>query len=108
MRLEILEDSEDNRYDDIFKMKLEDAKYEYLRLVYPYNPEITELPNDRAKNWQTKCAIELYRIMGEEGVIQYSENGLTIIKSKSGLSKDLLNELPPSKAGVPKYEKRME
>lgn len=108
MRLEILEDSEDNRYDDIFKMKLEDAKYEYLRLVYPYNPEITELPNDRAKNWQTKCAIELYRIMGEEGVIQYSENGLTIIKSKSGLSKDLLNELPPAKAGVPKYEKRME
>lgn len=108
MRLEILEDSTDNRYDDIFKMKLEDAKYEYLRLVYPYNPEITELPNDRAKNWQTKCAIELYRIMGEEGIIQYSENGLTIIKSKSGLSKDLLNELPPSKAGVPKYEKRME
>lgn len=108
MRLEILEDSKDNRYDDIFKMKLEDAKYEYLRLVYPYNPEITELPNDRAKNWQTKCAIELYRLMGEEGVIQYSENGLTIIKSKSGLSKDLLNELPPAKAGVPKYEKRME
>ena len=108
MRLEILEDATDSSLDDIFAVKLEDAKYEYLRLVYPYDRTITELPDDRAKNWQTKCAIELYRIMGEEGVIQYSENGLTIIKSKAGLSKDLLNELPPAKAGVPKYEKTVE
>ena len=108
MRLEILEDAEDSSCDEIFTLKLEDAKYEYLRLVYPFNPEIEELPNDRAKNWQTKCAIELYRLMGEEGVIQYSENGLTIIKAKSGLSKDLINELPPAKAGVPKYEKTVE
>lgn len=108
MRIEILEDENDSSHDDIFNIKLEDAKYEYLRLVYPYDRTITELPDDRAKNWQTKCAIELYRLMGEEGVIQYSENGLTIIKSKAGLSKDLLNELPPAKAGVPKYEKTVE
>lgn len=108
MRLEILEDATDSSLDDIFAVKLEDAKYEYLRLVYPYDRTVTELPDDRAKNWQTKCAIELYRMMGEEGVIQYSENGLTIIKSKAGLSKDLLNELPPAKAGVPKYEKTVE
>jgi len=108
MRLEILGDVEDNSKDDIFAIKLEDAKYRYLRLVYPFDRQITELPDERAKNWQTKCAIELYQMMGEEGVIQYSENGLTIIKAKSGLSKDLLNELPPAKAGVPKYETTME
>jgi hypothetical protein len=102
MRLEILNDITDDSKDDIFKSKLEDAKYEYLRLVYPFDSEINELPNDKAKNWQTKCAIELYRLMGQEGLIQYSENGLTEIKAKSGLSKDLLNELPPPKAGVPK------
>ena len=101
MRLELLDDIDEDEYDEIFKMKLEDAKYEYLRLVYPFDKEIQELPDDRAKNWQVKCAIELYRIMGEEGIIQYSENGLTYIKSKAGLSKDLLNELPPAKAGVP-------
>lgn len=102
MRLEILRDITDFSKDDIFKSKLEDAKYEYLRLVYPYDSEINELPNDKARNWQTKCAIELYRLIGQEGLIQYSENGLTEIKAKSGLSKDLLNELPPPKAGVPK------
>lgn len=102
MRLEILEDINNNESDDIFKIKLEDAKYIYLGLVYPFNSEIEELPNDRAKNWQTRCAIELYRSIGEEGIIQYSENGLTEIKAKAGLSKDLLNDLPPAKAGVPK------
>lgn len=102
MRLEILENAEDTSKDDIFKIKLEDAKFEYLRLVYPYNPEIEELPNDRAKNWQTKCAIELYNNIGNENVIQYSENGLSETYGKTGISQDLLNELPPAKAGVPK------
>ena len=102
MRLEILENAEDTSKDDIFKIKLEDAKYEYLRLVYPFNPEIQELPNDRAKNWQTKCAIEMYNIMGDENVTSYSENGLSESYGKAGISQDLLNELPPAKAGVPK------
>lgn len=100
MRLEILNDSEDDSLDDIFKIKLEDAKYEYLRLVYPFNPEIEELPNDRARNWQTKCAIELYNGIGQENVTSYSENGLSESYEKAGLSKDLLNELPPAKAGA--------
>lgn len=102
MRLEILEDSSNTSEDEIFKIKLNDAKYEYLRLVYPFNPEMEELSNDRAKNWQTKCAIELYNLIGAEGLVSYSENGLSESKDKSGLSQDLLNELPPAKAGVPK------
>ena len=102
MRLEILENIEDKSQDDIFKTKLQDAKYKYLGLVYPYNPEIDELPNDRAKNWQTDCAIELYNLDADGSYKQYSENGLQWTKSKDGISKDLLNELPPAKAGVPK------
>ena len=101
MRLEILGNADDNSKDNIFKSKLQDAKYEYLRLVYPYNPEIEELPNDRAKHWQTRCAIELYNNIGNENVTSYSENGLSESYEKAGLSKDLLNELPPAKAGVP-------
>lgn len=102
MRLAILNDIDDTSQDDIFRIYLKDAKYEYLRLVYPYNPEIEELPNDRAKSWQTKCAIELCKINEDGSYSQYSENGLQWTKSRPGLSIDLLNELPPSKAGVPK------
>ena len=102
MRLEILGNEEDTSKDSVFEIKLEDAKYEYLRLVYPFNQEIKVLPNDRAKSWQTKCAIELYNLIGNENVISYSENGLSESFEKAGISKDLLNELPPAKAGVPK------
>lgn len=102
MRVEVLKNKDDSSKDEIFKQKLEDAKYKYLELVYPYDKEIDELPNNRARNWQTRCAIELYNIIGSENTIQYSENGLSETYSKAGISKDLLNELPPPKAGAPK------
>lgn len=102
MRIEILGNKNDSSKDEIFKQKLDDAKYKYLELVYPYDKEIDELPNNRARNWQTRCAIELYNIIGNENTIQYAENGLSETYSKSGISSDLLNELPPPKAGVPK------
>ncbi len=102
MRVEILGDKNDSSKDFIFKEKLDEAKYKYLELVYPYDTEIDELPNNRARKWQSKCAIELYNLIGNENVIQYSENGLSETYSKAGISKDLLNELPPPKAGVPK------
>ena len=102
MRIEILNDATDSSMDEIFKIKLKKAKQRYLSLVFPFNKEIIELPNDRAKEWQTSCAIELYNMQGDENIIQYSENGLSETRAKAGLSQDLLNMLPPAKAGVPK------
>ncbi len=100
MRLEIFEDSSNDSKDEVFKLKLKRAKQRYLRLVYPFNREITELPDDRAKDWQTKCAIELYNLAGDENLTSYSENGLTEKYARAGISQDLLNELPPPQAGV--------
>ena len=108
MRIEILGNKEDTSKDDIFKIKLKRAKQRYLRLVYPFDKEITELPNNNAREWQTQCAIELYNMQGDENVISYSENGLSETRAKAGLSQDLLNELPPAKAGVPIQVKKME
>ena len=100
MRLEILGDKDDDVQDDIFKLKLKRAKNRYLSLVYPYNREITELPDEKAREWQTECAIELYNLGDDGDLIEYSENGLTEKKAKAGLSQDLLNQLPPARAGV--------
>lgn len=100
MRLEILNNIEDTSKDNIFKIKLKRAKNTYLRLVFPYDYSIDELPNDRAKDWQTKCAIELYNLGDDIGLISYSENGLSETRAKAGLSQDLIDELPPAKAGV--------
>lgn len=102
MRIEILEDSSDKSKDEVFKRMLNKAKNRYLNLVYPFNREITELPDDRARNWQTDCAIELYNLDGDENLTSYSENGLSESYGKAGLSEGLLSQLPPAKAGVPK------
>ena len=102
MRIEILGESYNDSEEETFKRMLKKAKNRYLNLVYPFNKEITELPDDRARNWQTDCAIELYNLDGDENLTSYSENGLSESYGKAGLSEGLLSQLPPAKAGVPK------
>lgn len=101
MRKEILGNSSDTSEDETFKRMLKKAKNRYLNLVYPFDRTITELPDDRARNWQTDCAIELYNLDGNENLTSYSENGLSESYEKAGLSDGLLSQLPPAKAGVP-------
>lgn len=101
MRQEILEDKSNNSKDETFKRMLKRAKNRYLNLVYPFDRDITELPDDRAREWQTSCAIELYYLDGDENLTSYSENGLSESYGKAGLSEGLLSQLPPAKAGVP-------
>lgn len=100
MRQVILGDESNSSEDEAFKKMLKKAKNRYLNLVYPFNRDITELPDDRAREWQTSCAIELYNLDGDENLTSYSENGLSESYGRAGLSQDLLNELPPPKAGV--------
>lgn len=102
MRTEILGDSSNDSKDEVFKIKLKRAKFRYLRLVYPYRYRtMTELPDEQAQDWQTKCAIELYNLAGDENLTSYSENGLSETYARAGISQDLLSELPPAEAGVP-------
>lgn len=102
MRRKILENSSDTSKDEEFKDCLESAKNRYLNLVYPFDRTITELPDDRARSWQTDCAIELYNLDGDENLTSYSENGLSESYEKAGLSNGLLSQLPPAKGSVPK------
>ena len=101
MRIEILGDSSNSSEDETFKRMLKKAKNRYLNLVYPFDRTVTELLDDRAQNWQTDCAIELYNLDGDENLTSYSENGLSESYGKAGLSDGLLSQLPPAKAGVP-------
>lgn len=101
MREEILNNAEDTSKDIEFKKFLRIAKNIYLEHVYPLYQEITDLPNDRAKEWQLDCAIELYNLGDEIDYTSYSENGLSYSRETSGLSKTLINRLPPAKGRCP-------
>lgn len=100
MRLEILNDINDDSLDDIFNEKLDDAKWIALNTLYPFRDDIDELPF-KYENWQVRCAIELYGVMGQEGYITYSENGLSYTKASGLISKDLMSELTPH-ADIPR------
>lgn len=103
MRLVILGDASDDSEDDFFKYYLKVAKNTYLVRVYPFDyADMTELPNNVAAEWQTRCAIQLYEnhSSGLDNAIMYSENGLQIQFAKGGISKDLIAELPPPKSKV--------
>lgn len=104
MRLEILGDVANHSKDRIFMLKLDDAEIVALNTLYPYDLTKTTINaknNKRLANWQTRCAIELYKAMERVGYQSYSENGLSVQFLTSLLSSDLLGELVP-KAGIPK------
>lgn len=104
MRLEILGDITNDIADEVFKLKLDDAEIVALNTLYPYDLTKTTIDsenNKRLANWQTRCAIELYRKMGSTNVQSYSENGLSVTYLTGLISSELLNELVP-KAGIPK------
>lgn len=104
MRLEILGDVANDTKDEVFKQKLDDAEIVALNTLYPYDLTKTTIDaenNKRLANWQTRCAIELYKAMERVGYQSYSENGLSVQFLTSLLSNDLLGELVP-KAGIPK------
>ena len=102
MRITILGDSSDTSKDDIFKVMLSNAEAIALNTLFPYDKSIIKLNEDdfRLRNWQVRCAIELYNAIGSNGVQSYSENGLNVSYFQSRISPHLLHELVP-KAGVP-------
>ena len=103
MRLEILGNVSDTSKDEVFILKLDDAEVVALNTLYPYEKTKTEIDtaDKRLKNWQTRCAIELYKKIGTTNVQSYSENGLSVTFMTGLLSKELMGELIP-KAGLPK------
>jgi len=102
MRLEILNDINDESKDDIFKMKLLDAKVIALNTLFPFHDTKVDIDenNVRLRDWQVRCAIELYNKIGNENISSYSENGLSVTFLEGVISSSLLKELVP-KVGVP-------
>lgn len=90
-----------SNYEEVLMDLLEDSMYIALSILFPFKDfsEI-KLPK-RYYNWQIRACVELYNMAGKNDIASYSENGLSWTKFKSGLSRDLLNELV-SKVGTPK------
>lgn len=103
MRLEILEDENNDSKDSVFDLRIDDSISIALNALYPYDITIEELPSGiRMRNWISRCATELYNSPKFKGYQSYSENGLSVTFLSSLVSPSLMSELIPPKAGVPK------
>lgn len=97
---------EDKVYEKVLNNLLEDSKYIALSLKYPFDDTKEELPNlSKYKNWQIRCALELYNLLkhGGNDFVSYSENGVSWTRDSSVISKQLKSEIMP-KVGIPKRE----
>lgn len=103
MRLVLLGDANDESQDIVFKMYLNNAKAVVLNTLFPFNKCVNDIHEKdfRLRNWQVRCAIELYKSADRNGVQSYSENGFSVSYLTSLISSSLLGELVP-KAGCPK------
>lgn len=102
MRITVLNDENDDSKDSVFTVMLNNAKAIALNTLYPFDKTITDIDetNFRLRNWQVRCAIELYNAIGKNGLQSYTENGLSVTYFQNLISPVLYRELVP-KAGAP-------
>jgi hypothetical protein len=102
MRITVLNDEDDDSKDSVFTVMLNNAKAIALNTLYPFDKTITDIDetNFRLRNWQVRCAIELYNAIGKNGLQSYTENGLSVTYFQNLISPVLYRELVP-KAGAP-------
>jgi hypothetical protein len=80
-------------YLKVLNQLLDDTKNIALANLYPFEDwSQIQLPA-KYDNWRLRASVERYNFLGKEGIIKYSENGLSYSFSESGLSQGLLDEL---------------
>lgn len=107
--IDIVNDLKKGKYEyvplDELEWAYEKALHIYLSRVFPFNYDIVDIPEDRPRDkiWVKRCMIEILAmndIIGDMPLQSYSENGMKFVFDASGLSKSLLEDLPPPVAIV--------
>ena len=87
--------SDEHIYEKVLNRLLEDSKYIALSIRFPFKDYSNiELPT-KYNNWQLRCCVELYNLIGRENIKSYVENGIQWVKDGSNLSRDLYEEIMP-------------
>ena len=101
LRLLIFKDSNNDTQDEYLEALISNARAIQLNALFPYDENATvSEDNFRLRNWQVRCAKELYDSCDRSGIQSYSENGLNVSYFANIVSTSLMMELTP-KAGCP-------
>lgn len=82
-------------YEKVLIRLLEDSKYQALSLRFPYQDYYEMKLPKKYYNWQLRCCEEIYKMIGTNGIISYSENGLSWTRDSGSISKNLRDEIEP-------------
>jgi hypothetical protein len=83
-----------NWTDDILLAYLNVAGQEIIRRAYPFNNEITEVP-DKYNTLQCEIATYLLNKRGAEGETSHSENGISRSYENAGIPESMLKSVIP-------------
>ena len=78
---------------DIMTM-IDCAKDILLDTLYPFNEEITEVPQ-RKVTWIYRCVLEQIERKGMSSVTSYRENGIQVTFDRTSVSQGLINQIIP-------------
>ena len=90
-------------YEKVLLNLLEDSKNIALEEIYPFRDFYEMEHQKKYLNWQLRACVEIFNLADKNGIISYSENGLSWTKDTGSLSKSLMGALT-RRAGVPRSE----
>lgn len=82
-------------YKSVLENLLEDSKYIALSLRFPYKDYSNMDIPSKYNNWQIRCCLELYELIGTANIKAYAENGLSWTRDSASLSNSLVQEIEP-------------
>ena len=84
-----------NTYIEALNRLLEDSKFIALSLRFPYKDYSNMALPSKYNNWQLRCCVELYSLIGTANIKSYAENGLSWTRDSGCLSGSLTSEIEP-------------
>ena len=88
--------------DAVVSAYLSMAAQKILRIAYPFNDAVTEVPK-KYETLQVDAAVYMLNKRGGEGETSHSENGINRVYENADLPASMLRVIVPM-VGVPKYE----
>lgn len=82
-------------YSQVLQRLLNDSKFIALSLRFPYQDYSNMVLPTKYNNWQLRCCVELFELMGTSKIKSYAENGLSWTRDSSYLSEGLISEIEP-------------
>ncbi len=94
-RIKPLDDMDTKTFDSLMEQLVEDTFYIAMNNLYPFEDEYPEKLPKKYENWQIRVCKYLWTNAKFLGIIQYSENGVTLIFNGDYIPSTLMNELIP-------------